>query len=216
MWHVLIMWCEHINNICIVYFVGDALIHCRKQSELAFDWSDYYRHNTASQNSASCELCEEPSNLGKQLSQATEARRKARRNNGCISSGSLHTFDCRTLHSTQAGQCTQCTLHRAQISAQCTMHTALGCITPHTSYTALSWEQWQCTMYCTVHISQHTGWPVHSCTLHTLLSDGSSGPQWVPRLDLEAAAIRCERGVTKSRRQHWHNALCQFYIELSP
>ena len=47
------------------------------------------------------------------------------------------------------------------------------------------------------------------CTAHTLLSDGSSGPQWVPRLDLEAAAIRCERGVTKSRRQHWHNVETQ-------
>ena len=105
-----------------------------------------------------------PSNLGKQLRQATEARRKARRNNGCISSGSLHTFDCRTLHSTQAGQCTQCTLHRAQISAQCTMHTALGCITHCIIHCS---QLGAVAMHNVLHSAHFTAHRVTSAQLHT-------------------------------------------------
>ena len=77
-------------------------------------------------------------------------------------------------------------------------HTGRPVHTVHTS---------QSTDICAMH-NAHSTW-LHHTLHHTLLSAGSSGPQWVPRLDLEAAAIRCERGVTKSRRQHWHNVETQ-------
>ena len=91
------------------------------------------------------------------------------------------------------------------------MHNAHSTWLHHTSHFIHCSQLGAVAMHNVLHSAHFTAHRVTSaqCTAHTLLSDGSSGPQWVPRLDLEAAAIRCERGVTKSRSQHWHNVETQ-------
>ena len=126
MWHVLIwhwvqvasiMWTYKQHTYCeLVYFVGDAVMTV----ESKVNWPLIGQFSIGITRRVKTVQV-----VSYVKSQATEARR----NNGCISSGSLHTSDCCcSLHSTQADQCTEhWSLHNAlgcSGNAQCTRHSA--------------------------------------------------------------------------------------------